>query len=40
MLNGAATGLDGQRPAELLRTADGAQAGDDFLERVHRGVYT
>jgi uncharacterized protein (DUF2384 family) len=39
MLNQAAMGLDGQRPAALLRTADGAQAVDDFLERLHRGVY-
>ena len=37
MLNGAASGR--QRCLEPL-TADGAQAVDDFLERLHRGVYT
>ena len=33
-------GLDGQRPVDLLRSADGAQIVKDFLVRVEYGVYT
>lgn len=35
-----ALGLDQQRPAALLRTTDGAQAVEDFLERLCHGVYS
>jgi putative toxin-antitoxin system antitoxin component (TIGR02293 family) len=33
-------GLNGQRPVDLLRSAEGAQMVRDFLVRLEYGVYT
>ena len=33
-------GLDGQRPVDLLRSAEGAEIIRDFLIRLEYGVYT
>jgi putative toxin-antitoxin system antitoxin component (TIGR02293 family) len=33
-------GLSGQRPVDLLRSAEGAQMVRDFLMRLEYGVYT
>lgn len=35
-----ATGLDGQRPVDLLQTVQGAEIVDDFLTRLEHGVYS
>jgi putative toxin-antitoxin system antitoxin component (TIGR02293 family) len=35
-----ATGLDGQRPIELLQTVQGAELVTDFLTRLEYGVYS
>jgi putative toxin-antitoxin system antitoxin component (TIGR02293 family) len=35
-----ATGLDGQRPIELLQTFQGAELVNDFLTRLEYGVYS
>ena len=35
-----ATGLDGQRPVELLQTLQGAELVNEFLGRLEYGVYT
>jgi len=39
-MNRPAMGLDRQRPASLIRTADGVQTVEDFLVRLYHGVYS
>jgi len=39
-LTAPATGLDGQRPIDLLQTLQGAELVTDFLTRLEHGVYS
>ena len=39
-MNKPATGLDGQRPVDLMRTAQGTELVNDFLGRLEYGVYS